>query len=119
LAKGQVKIQSVLYVIWQKKYGKGKVKRPSAIKGKKKGSGCLYLLFSRWISGEGSTVVQVKRPSALYGTWQKDTLKDQVRYSVLGKQVKIPSALYGIWQKDTVYGKGKYQVKRPSATNGK
>jgi hypothetical protein len=36
-------------------------------------------------------------------------------------QVKIPSALYGIWQKDTVYGKGKYryQVKRPSAMNGK
>lgn len=36
--------------------------------------------------GGGST--EGKRPSALYGTWQKDTLKDQVRYSAIGKRIQ-------------------------------
>ncbi len=50
--------------------------------------------------GGGST--EGKRPSALYGTWQKDTVRNQMCYTVPGKRI---------------YGKGKDQIKRPSAIN--
>jgi len=72
-------------------------------------------------------VIKVKRPSALYGTWQKDTLnlKDQVRYSVLGKRTSKNSKCairhlakgYSIWKRKVpVSGKktkcNEWQVKR-------
>jgi hypothetical protein len=45
----------------------------------------------------------IERPSALFGYWQKDTVRNQMCYTVPGKRI---------------YGKGKDQVKRPSEING-